>query len=122
MLVVLCTLMDSACSRQVRADDGLRIESTISPKPVRMGWSTLTLVLAQRDGTPLRDAGVSVEADMSHAGMAPVFSDASESVPGTYQAALNLTMPGDWVLLLHVHPRYGGMLERQIEVKDVRAK
>ena len=33
---------------------------------------------------------------MSHAGMVPVFADASELEPGRYQAVMKLSMAGDW--------------------------
>ncbi len=39
---------------------------------------------------------------MSHAGMAPVFGEATEIEPGRYQAHLTFEMAGDWVILLHV--------------------
>ncbi len=65
-------------------------------------------------------AQVKVEANMSHAGMAPVFADASEAAPGRYQAQLEFTMSGDWVLLIDLTLPDGRRLQRQIEVKGVR--
>ena len=62
-----------------------------------------------------------VEADMTHAGMSPVFADAKETQPGRYQAQLSLPMAGDWVLLLHGTLPGGEKLERQFEVSGVRA-
>ena len=57
---------------------------------------------------------------MSHAGMAPVFAEASETEPGQYQARLEFAMAGDWVILLHVRLPGGQSLERQFNVGSVR--
>jgi hypothetical protein len=69
---------------------------------------------------PVSGARITVEADMSHAGMAPVFAEASETRPGQYQAQLNFGMVGDWVILLHVRLPSGQTLERQFNVSGVR--
>jgi hypothetical protein len=69
---------------------------------------------------PVSGAQITVEADMSHAGMAPVFAEASETQPGQYQAHLNFAMVGDWVVLLHVRLPGGQTLERQFNVSGVR--
>jgi YtkA-like len=57
---------------------------------------------------------------MSHAGMAPVFEEASETGPGQYQAHLRFPMAGDWVILLHLWLPGGQKLERQFNVSGVR--
>jgi hypothetical protein len=66
-------------------------------------------------------AGVSLEADMSHPGMAPVFDDAKEIAPGQYQGVLEFAMPGDWMVLIHVTLPDGRRLERQVSVPGVGA-
>jgi hypothetical protein len=70
-------------------------------------------------GEPLAGVHIQVEGDMAHPGMAPVFSDAQETAPGTYTARLNFNMPGDWVVLLHIRLADGTKVERQIEVRGV---
>jgi len=57
---------------------------------------------------------------MSHAGMAPVFEEASETGPGEYRARLKFAMVGDWVILLHIRLPGGQTLERQFNVDSVR--
>jgi len=76
--------------------------------------------LADVGGKPVAGAKIGIEADMSHAGMSPVFAEASEGEPGRYQAHLKFPMAGDWVILLHVTLPDGKKLERQFEVKGVR--
>ena len=50
----------------------------------------------------------------------PVFSEASEVGPGRYEAALEFTMGGDWVILFQINLPDGRNLQRQIDVKGVR--
>jgi YtkA-like len=57
---------------------------------------------------------------MSHAGMAPVFEEASETGPGQYQVHLRFAMAGDWVILLHLRLPGGQKLERHFNVSGVR--
>ena len=59
---------------------------------------------------------------MSHPGMSPVFAESSEVASGRYQAHIDFSMAGDWVLLLHIKLPDGETVERQIDVKGVRTK
>jgi hypothetical protein len=63
---------------------------------------------------------ISLEADMSHPGMSPVFGETKELTPGIYQAQLDLGMPGDWLILVHIRLPGGQTIERQIDVRGVR--
>ena len=65
---------------------------------------------------------LTVESDMSHPGMSPVFAESNEVSSGRYRANIDFAMAGDWVLLLHIKLPGGETVERQIDVKDVRAK
>jgi hypothetical protein len=76
--------------------------------------------LADPAAKPISGARITLEADMSHAGMAPVFEEASETEPGQYRARLKFAMAGDWVILLHVRLPGGRSLERQFNVGSVR--
>jgi hypothetical protein len=107
------------CKRPDAAAPQLAIASEISPQPVRVGAATITFAVTER-GKPASGAKISVEADMSHAGMSPVFAEAKETQPGSYQSQLSFAMAGDWVLLLHGTLADGKKFERQIHVNDVR--
>jgi hypothetical protein len=96
------------------------IEHEISPQPARVGPVTVTFKLADANSKPLTGAHIAIEADMSHPGMSPLFSEAKESEPGRYQAHLEFSMAGDWVILLHVTLPDGKKLERQIDVRGVQ--
>ena len=63
---------------------------------------TITLGISDLSGTAVTGAEVTLEGDMSHAGMVPVFADANEVQPGRYQAIMKLSMAGDWMVTVHV--------------------
>jgi YtkA-like len=81
----------------------------------------VSVKLRDAAGAPLAGALVSLEADMSHPGMAPVFGAARERAPGQYQGSLEFAMSGDWVVLIHVTLPDGRTLERDVNVPGVRA-
>ena len=80
---------------------------------------TITLSLTDTAGRHVDGARVTLEANMSHAGMAPVFADARETEPGRYQSSMELTMAGDWFIMVHVNLADGRKLDRQFEIKGV---
>ena len=59
---------------------------------------------------------------MSHAGMSPVFADTFEVAPGEYRANMNLSMAGDWIILVHLTLPDGAKLERQFEMPVLNAE
>jgi len=75
-----------------------------------------------RDSTSklVTGAHVTLEGDMSHAGMAPAFGEAKEIAPGQYQASINFAMAGDWVILTHIKLSSGQIIEDQMDLKGVR--
>jgi hypothetical protein len=99
------------------------VEHEISPGPPRVGSNTVDLKLTDfASSKPLSGARVRLEGNMTHPGMTPVFADAKEVEPGRYRATLELTMGGDWVVLIHVVRPDGRRVERQVDVKGVRAE
>jgi len=56
---------------------------------------------------------------MSHAGMVPVFADASEIEPGRYQSILKLSMAGDWTVIVHVNLPGNRKEDHNLEIKGV---
>lgn len=120
LLPGLASLLVTGCSRPGSASPVLSVEHTISPEPPRVGPATVILKLADTDARPVSGARITLEADMSHAGMAPVFEEASETRAGEYHARLRFAMAGDWIVLLHVRLPGGETLERQFNVAGVR--
>ena len=57
---------------------------------------------------------------MSHPGMAPVLAPARERDAGVYEADLQFTMRGDWILLLEGAVPGGAGISHRIDVPGVR--
>lgn len=113
-------LLMIACSRPAAKSSASVTDKEVSPNPARVGPVMVSFHLSDA-AKPLSGAQVSLEGDMTHAGMAPVFADAHEVAPGKYQGKLNLSMPGDWVLLLHITLPDGRKLEGQIDLRGVQS-
>ena len=75
--------------------------------------------VADASRKPLTGARIKLEGNMSHAGMSPVFVDALEVAPGEYRATIDLSMAGDWIILVHLTLLNGTKFERQFEIKGV---
>jgi hypothetical protein len=112
----------AGCHQATRQPDGLVIESEILPQPLQTGAVILNLKARDAASRPVTGARIELEGDMSHPGMAPVFGRATEDAEGHYSGRLDLPMGGDWVILMHVTLADGQKIERQIDVKGVRAK
>jgi len=56
---------------------------------------------------------------MSHAGMAPAVATATEVEPGRYRAIIELSMPGDWVVIAHATLPDGRKVDHQFELNGV---
>jgi hypothetical protein len=104
LLITLCVcfVFVGGCTRRHHRFAELKFTEEISPQPPRVGPVTLTIRITDLSGTAVTGAQVSMEAEMSHAGMVPVFADASEIEPGRYQATMKLSMAGDWRVTVHV--------------------
>ena len=111
----------AACNNPTETTSVVTIEHEITPQPVAVGPATLTLTLADASRQPVTGASITLEGNMSHAGMSPVFAEARETDPGRYQSSLDLTMAGDWTILIQITLADGQTLERQLDVKGVRA-
>ena len=116
-LCLLCFLV--AGCRDRPSAIGVTLSSEIAPQPPRVGQVTITLRVVDASGQPLRGARVKLEGNMSHAGMTPVFADAAEVEPGRFRSNMELSMAGDWVVLVHLTLPDGAQVERQLEIKGV---
>lgn len=124
MLPVLCGSVLLAATLGCGGDGAeaaVDVDWSLQPDPPRVGPATLTLSLADSAGHPITGAAVQVEGNMSHAGMQPVFVEASETEAGRYATSLEFTMAGDWYLLVTVTLPEGRTVEHVIEVPGVGA-
>lgn len=117
-----CALLGFACKLTEPTPDFL-VQHDVSPSPPGVGRpATVSLkVIDFLASKPVSGARIQLEGNMSHAGMTPVFAEAQEAEPGRYRATLEFTMAGDWVVLVHAALPDGRKIERQFDVKGVRA-
>lgn len=121
LLVCVSMLFSSACSRKI-PDPGIKVTVQLEEpnKTYHVGHESITLRLRDPEGNELSGAQVELEGNMTHAGMAPVFGQALEVVPGMYRAIVQFSMAGDWIITLRARLPDGQQVEQQFEIKDVR--
>jgi hypothetical protein len=110
------------CRKAAEQAPGVVMRHEVAPQPPRVGPSTITLGLTDAPGKPITGARVKLEGNMSHPGMVPVFGDAREIEEGRYQASIEFTMGGDWIVSVKADLPDGQKLEREFEVKGVQAE
>jgi YtkA-like len=115
------THFQSGCRQTSDNLPDIKFEYKIVPDPPKTGLATFTLMLADSTGTPINGARISLEGNMSHAGMRPVFSEAREVESGRYESSLEFTMRGDWIILVHLTLPDGRKLQKHIAVNEVRS-
>ncbi|HEY7442221.1 MAG TPA: FixH family protein [Vicinamibacterales bacterium] len=94
----LCSVL--GCGRGDRiAADPIDTQVTLTPRELTAGAATLaTLRLQDSSRRPLSGAQLQIQGFMSHPGMAPLIVTAVEKGDGVYEAPLQFTMAGDWIL------------------------
>jgi hypothetical protein len=118
---VFCSLSCLAgCGRTAPAD-AIRVSWTLDPSPPVVGTPIVArLTLRDSAQQPVTGARLRLEGLMSHPGMAPVTAAVVELGNGEYEAPLQFTMAGDWILLVTGELPGGVQLEKQIEIAGVR--
>jgi len=100
-LLALTLLALNACGGRATPASDLRIELRAADS-VHTGATTLTIHVANAAGQPVEDAAVTVEGNMTHAGMTPVLATGQGGADGLYSVPFNWTMAGDWVVTVKV--------------------
>jgi len=120
--IALCfavSLTTGCGSENGDAQAELSYELTVEPDPPRTGLAKLQLRGTDAAGEPVEGAALRIEGNMNHAGMVPEFADATESQPGHYEAELEFTMGGDWILTVEATTADGRKHEWQRDVRGV---
>ncbi len=121
ILIVLFAGLTVGCTKSALTRSIVVSDKEVTPQPAHAGPVTVNFKLAD-DAKPLTGAHITLEGDMTHAGMAPVFGDAREVSPGEYQGQVTLSMGGDWVVLMHITLPDGKKVEEQMDVPGVQSK
>ncbi|MGV3720340.1 MAG: FixH family protein [Actinomycetota bacterium] len=120
-LLTLALVLAGCNSRPGTVSD-VQVQVRVQPQPPRVGEAEVTVLLTGPDQRPVPGATVRLEGNMSHAGMQPVFADAREAAPGRYEARLELTMGGDWFIIVTGTLPDGRKLEHQAPLPGVRSQ
>lgn len=119
LVVLALLLLATACRGQGTATGDAQVSLGISPQPYVTGPAEITVDLLDTEGKPITGAKVTVEGNMSHAGMVPVLAETREVSDGRYVSKdFRFTMGGDWfvtVMVVSGESRF----ERVFDVKDV---
>ncbi len=102
-------------------DADTRVKLAVTPDPPLVGQATIVITLSDTDGQPVSGADMELEGTMTHAGMVPVFGKATEQEPGRYEAQLEFTMGGDWVIIVRAELADGSQLKKEIDLPGVNA-
>jgi YtkA-like len=121
--VTLATLLAASVLSGCRphSSGAFKIACRVLPEPHRVGPADVQISVFDSHGKAVPTARVSIEADMSHPGMKPVFASASARDNGRYDAKLDLDMPGDWVLSIRAEFKNGLSANEQVRI-TVREK
>ncbi len=121
LLLGIGIVYPAGCAKASDDSRDISFSCEIDPKPPRLGSNTFTITLRDKDGTGLSGARVSLEGDMSHPGMSPVFGEAKEIAAGRYEGTIELNMRGDWTVLLHITLVSGQKIDRQVKIPNIQA-
>ena len=116
--LLLAASMAGACARQPAAEDtsGVLVTARLVPPQPSVGPAILTVNLSGATAATLARATVQVVGHMTHPGMTPAVATVTARGPDVYDAAVDFTMPGDWVLVATVRLHDGRRLEARVPV------
>ena len=118
LVAVVVAFTVAACGGTPDTDtDGLNVALEVGPADTQ----SLIVVITGDDSRALTDATVTLEGNMNHAGMVPVFSepvrdDADGAADGRYTVPFEFTMLGDWIIGVDIVQADGTELRTHIDV------
>jgi hypothetical protein len=122
---LLALLALAGCRREAPPPselEGVKIDFEIGPRPLTQGTARAAVRLTDESGKPIEKATLKIEGNMNHAGMKPSFADLEEVKPGRYEGDLELTMGGDWFVLIDGTLADGRKFRKKIDVPGVKSR
>jgi periplasmic copper chaperone A len=103
ILLLFATLFLAACRADSadNSDMDIRIEFA-EDAPAVGGERFILVTLSDSAGNPINNATVKIRGDMTHAGMTPIFGEATDGENGVYEVLFAFSMAGDWILTVDV--------------------
>lgn len=117
-LVIIGGLM-SGCGRiqsQTQDSTDINIELSVEPAQPAVGPAQLVVTVTDAAGQPVNNATLDIEGNMTHAGMVPVFAQASGGENGRYIVPFEWTMGGDWSVTIEVTLANGQVVSHEFPV------
>jgi len=120
IVIGLLIILAPACGRiqtgQGQDSAEISIELTVEPAQPAVGPSQLIITLTDQTGQPIDNAALEIEGNMTHAGMVPVFAQATGGENGRYTVPFAWTMGGDWSVTVEVSLEDGRIISREFPV------
>jgi hypothetical protein len=121
-LVLAGTLLlaaSAACRREPAgpATAAVVVSAQLLPAQPTVGPATLAVTLSGATPDTLQTAAVDVLGHMTHPGMTPVVATITRRGPDIFDAALDLNMAGDWLLIATVRFPDGRRLETRVPAR-----
>ena len=111
----------SACWRPASTTNEISLGWTIEPSTPSASTNTLArITLNDREQQPVNGARLQLEAHMTHPGMAPVVRPLTARGGGVYEAHVQFSMAGDWVLVVTGELADGRRITRSLPIAGVR--
>jgi hypothetical protein len=121
LLWLVAILAVVGCQTRDEGLDDMVVELTVMPHPPYVGPATVVVSLTDDQGAPITGATLLLEGNMTHPGMVPSVAEASEVSPGQYEAVLELTMGGDWYILVQGELPDGRTFEHTTDLPGVKS-
>ena len=120
IIAIIFFLLAAGCGR-IQTDrpaevTDLSVDFAVEPAAPAVGSAQLRITLTDGQGQPVDDATLNIEGNMTHAGMTPVFAQASGGDNGQYLVPFEWTMGGDWIVTVEVTLADGRVVTRQFPV------
>lgn len=122
IILLILTFIIFGCKNSSDENSEIRFEWRIQPEPPRVGMATIHISLKDSTEQSISGADIELEGNMSHPGMRPVMATAEEVAPGEYEAPIEFTMAGQWFILVESTLADGKVIERQINIPQVRSE
>ncbi len=121
-LIAAAALALVGCQDAGDNSSAITLKLSVEPSPPVVGIAQVRLLASGADGAAVSGGTLEIEGNMSHAGMTPSFASAVEAEPGVYVADLDLTMGGDWFILVQGRFPDGKTVEQTFDLKGVRLR
>ena len=121
LLLLILAVFIGACNRVNDNATAAGLHVTFFPAAEGIQGDHVSVEIVDDDGLPVTDVTVSLEGNMTHAGMVPVLTEsvwdgADGDEDGIYRVPFRFTMFGDWIISVKIENRDGEQFTQDIDV------